>query len=246
MATGRTQHTSSNPPESEESSITPAVSFTPAQLAECDEEHDSPVLGCPVCFLYLAYSQPMVDVGVETVRVAAEEGNRAARRALVDFLELRANLVQRHLRRPSVLLVLLLVFLGACSSAPLVAPPPPMLPGIPGQHWQLCLKLTEGAVKELILDEPTLAGSTTPAELACIRMKAAAECGYTFERLAADDTSGTVLTGEWCAADFAEGARRAVASRCGEDPGEFVDVMVEDIRQLMARRLAAALTRGQQ
>lgn len=81
---------------------TPAIAFTHAQLAECDEEHDGPVLGCPVCFLYLLYAQPMVQLGAETAELVAETGNPAARHLLEEFRGMRARMVVLHLRRPDV------------------------------------------------------------------------------------------------------------------------------------------------
>jgi hypothetical protein len=75
----------------------PLPTFTPAQLVECDEGHKQPALGCPVCLLYLLYAQPLVDVGVEAVKISAEEGSGPARRMLADFNELRARVVARHL-----------------------------------------------------------------------------------------------------------------------------------------------------
>ena len=80
----------------------PALKFTWAQLAECDDEHDTPRLGCPVCFLYLLYSQPLVDVGAEACKMAAEDGSAPARAMLEAFTELRARVVQQHMvwKRP--------------------------------------------------------------------------------------------------------------------------------------------------
>ena len=124
---------------------------------------------------------------------------------------------------------------------PVVAPPPPILPGIPGQHWRLCLSLVEAALQEVVLGEPAMASATTPVELSCIRMRAAAECGYLFQKLAADNNNSLVLPGRWCAEDFAVSAKQAVANRCGDDPGEYVAFAVEEITSSMALRIAASL-----
>ena len=132
--------------------------------------------------------------------------------------------------------------LSACSSTPLPLAPPPIVPGIPGQHWQLCLRLVEAQVQEVILSDPQAAQLTTAQELACIRMRATAECGFAFEKIASDDTSGTVLVGEWCPADFKTSMDRFVPSRCGDDPGEYVDEMVTQVTDGMARRIHQALT----
>jgi hypothetical protein len=83
-------------------SESPTITFTRAQLAECDEEHDDFVLGCPVCALYLLYAQDMVELGVETARVVASTGSAAAARLLEEFRTMRATIEARHMERPSV------------------------------------------------------------------------------------------------------------------------------------------------
>jgi hypothetical protein len=83
-------------------SESPAISFTAAQLAECDEEHDDFTLGCPVCALYLLYAQDMVELGVGTARVVAETGCEAAQALLKNFESMRDAIVARHLERPQV------------------------------------------------------------------------------------------------------------------------------------------------
>lgn len=135
-----------------------------------------------------------------------------------------------------------IMFLAACSSNPLTFPPPPVVPGIPGQHWSLCLRLADRAVGEIVLSDPNLAAAVTEQELACIRMRAAAECGYVFERLASDESnSGMVLPGQWCPADFKESMERYIDSRCGDTPNEFVDSVMDEITSAMARRIRGAL-----
>jgi hypothetical protein len=81
---------------------TPAISFTAAQLAECDDEHGTPVLGCPVCLLYLLYAQDMVQLGAETAELVAATGNQAARDLLAEFRGMRDTMLRRHLERPPV------------------------------------------------------------------------------------------------------------------------------------------------
>lgn len=133
----------------------------------------------------------------------------------------------------------LVVFLVGCSSNPLTFPPPPVVPGIPGQHWSLCLKLADRAVDEIVLSDPNLAAAVTKQELACIQMRSAAECGYVFERLASDEAN--TLPGQWCPADFKESMERYIDSRCSDTPNEFVDSVMEEITSAMARRIRGAL-----
>lgn len=80
------------------------VTYSRTQWEECQEEHETPLFGCPVCFLLLAEKAPYAELGMAAAQQILSmedvdaESLKYAQAMVADIASIPSR-VQRHLRQ---------------------------------------------------------------------------------------------------------------------------------------------------